>query len=104
MYRQVGDLKTDTRGNAVKGLILRHLVMPNNVSNTDKVTQWIADNLSKSTYVNIMAQYRPMYKAFNYPKIDRRLTRKEFKQAIKWAREAGLTNLDRSSLSLLRIL
>jgi putative pyruvate formate lyase activating enzyme len=104
MYRQVGDLKTDASGNALRGLILRHLVMPNNVSNTDKVIKWIADNLSKSTYVNIMAQYRPMYKAFDYPKIARRINRSEFTQAIKWAREAGLTNLDKSSLSLLRFL
>jgi len=48
-----------------------------------------------------MAQYRPMYKAFDYPEIARRLTRKEFEQAIKWAKEAGLTNLDQSSLSQL---
>lgn len=101
MHRQVGLLTTDAEGNAIRGLILRHLVMPNNVSNTDLVLEWIGENLPKNTYVNLMAQYRPMYKAFDYPEIARRITRKEFEQAIKWAKEAGLTNLDQSSLSQL---
>jgi putative pyruvate formate lyase activating enzyme len=99
MQRQVGVLKTDSNGNAIRGLILRHLVMPNNVSNTDQVLTWIGENLPKNTYVNLMAQYRPMYKAFDYAEINRRITRKEFQQAIKWAKEAGLTNLDQRSLS-----
>lgn len=95
MHGQVGDLITDQQGNAVRGLMIRHLVMPNNIANTDKVVKWIAKNLGKNTYVNIMAQYRPTFKAFDYPKISRRITRKEFKQAIKWAKEAGLSNLDK---------
>jgi putative pyruvate formate lyase activating enzyme len=99
MHRQVGVLKTDSAGNAYRGLIIRHLVMPNNVSNTDQVLTWIGENLPKNTYVNLMAQYRPMYKAFDYAEINRRLTRKEFQQAIEWAKAAGLTNLDQNSLS-----
>jgi putative pyruvate formate lyase activating enzyme len=99
MQRQVGVLKTDSNGNAIKGLILRHLVMPNNVSNTDQVLAWIGENLPKNTYVNLMAQYRPMYKAFDYAEINRGITRKEFQQAIEWAKEAALTNLDQRSLS-----
>ncbi len=98
MHRQVGNLITDERGNAVRGLIIRHLVMPNNQSNTDKIMHWIANNLPKSTYVNLMSQYRPEFKAKDYPKISRQITKKEFKQAITGARDAGLTNLDQRSL------
>jgi len=53
-----------------------------------------AENLLKDTYVNIMSQYRPMHKAFNYPEISRRLKRQEYEEAVRWAKEAGLTNLD----------
>lgn len=102
MHNQVGVLKKDSQGNAQRGVILRHLVMPNNVSDTDQVVQWIAQNLPKNTYVNIMGQYRPEYKAKQYPKISRPITKQEFKQALQWAREAGLTNLDRDSLYWLR--
>ena len=55
---------------------------------------WIAKNLPKDTYVNIMSQYRPMYKAFEYPEISRRITREEYEEAVRWAKDAGLTNLD----------
>jgi putative pyruvate formate lyase activating enzyme len=68
--------------------------MPNRVGGTKEVIQWIADNLPKDTYLNIMSQYRPMHKAFEYPKISRRLNRDEYEEAVTWAREAGLTNLD----------
>jgi putative pyruvate formate lyase activating enzyme len=77
-----------------RGLMIRHLVMPNGVSGTKKVLEWIAENLPKDTYVNIMSQYRPMYKAFDYQEISRRITREEYADAIRWAEEAGLTNLD----------
>jgi len=104
MFRQVGHLKTDNNNNALRGLMIRHLVMPNNTSNTDQIVKWIASDLAKDTYVNIMAQYRPMFKAFDYKEIARPITRKEFKQAITWAREAGLTNLDKSSLRYLKLI
>ena len=94
MHRQVGVAKPDKDGLMRRGLMIRHLVMPNNVSGTREVLKWIADNLPKDTYVNIMSQYRPAYKAFNYPEISRRITRKEYSDAIRWAREFGLTNLD----------
>ncbi|UCH85901.1 MAG: radical SAM protein [Candidatus Latescibacterota bacterium] len=94
MHRQVGVAKPAADGIMYRGLMIRHLVMPNNVSGTDKVIAWIAENLPKDTYVNIMSQYRPMYKASSYPEINRRLTRKEYTQAVQWAKEAGLTNLD----------
>jgi putative pyruvate formate lyase activating enzyme len=94
MNRQVGVAKPAANGLMQRGLMIRHLVMPNNVGGTQKVVQWIAQNLPKDTYLNLMSQYRPMYKANQYPKIDRKLTRAEYKNAVKWAKEAGLTNLD----------
>ena len=94
MHRQVGVAKPAKDGLMYRGLMIRHLVMPNNVSGTKEVMYWIAENLPKDTYVNIMAQYTPMYKAFDYPEISRRITRKEYEDAVKWAKEAGLTNLD----------
>jgi putative pyruvate formate lyase activating enzyme len=94
MHRQVGVAKTAKDGLMYRGLMIRHLVMPNNVGGTKKVINWIAENLPKDTYVNIMAQYRPMYKAFNYPEIARRITQKEYEDAVNWAKAAGLTNLD----------
>ncbi len=94
MHRQVGVAKPAEDGLVYRGLMIRHLVMPNDVGGTKGVIEWIAENLPKDTYVNIMSQYRPMYKASDYPKISRRITRKEYEDAIRWAREAGLTNLD----------
>lgn len=94
MYRQVGTARPAKDGLMYKGLMIRHLVMPNNVSGTKGVFKWISENLPKDTYVNIMSQYRPMYKAFDYPDISRRITRKEYQDAIKWAKEFGLSNLD----------
>jgi putative pyruvate formate lyase activating enzyme len=94
MHRQVGLAKPAKDGLMYRGLMIRHLVMPNRVSGTKQIIQWIAENLSKDTYVNIMSQYRPMYKAFDYPEIARRLKKEEYEQAVKWAKEVGLTNLD----------
>ena len=94
MHRQVGVAKPAKDGVMYRGLMIRHLVMPNRVGGTKGVIEWIAQNLPKDTYLNIMSQYRPMYKAFDYPKISRRLTRKEYAEAVEWAKNAGLTNLE----------
>ncbi|MBU0985629.1 MAG: radical SAM protein [Proteobacteria bacterium] len=94
MHRQVGVAKPAKDGLMYKGLMIRHLVMPNNVSGTRQVIEWIAANLPSDTYLNIMSQYRPVYKAFDYPEISRRITRAEFRQAVQQAKQAGLTNLD----------
>jgi putative pyruvate formate lyase activating enzyme len=94
MHRQVGVAKPAADGLMYRGLMIRHLVMPSDVSGTKKVIDWIATHLPKETYVNLMSQYRPLYKAFDYPEIARRLTREEYQRAVAWAREAGLTNLD----------
>ena len=100
MNRQVGVLKTDSNGIALRGVIIRHLVMPNRVAGTEKFVKWVGQNLPKSTYVNIMPQYRVEYKAYEYPKISRGITVSEFLEAIDWAKNAGLTNLDRKSVAV----
>ena len=93
IYRQVGDLKVNKRGIAVKGLALRHLVLPNRIAGTKEFLKFVSENLSKTTYLNIMRQYRPEYKAFEYPQIARRLKRSEYSETIKWAKEYGLLRL-----------
>jgi putative pyruvate formate lyase activating enzyme len=103
MHRQVGVLKSDENGFAVRGLIIRHLVMPNRVAGTEKFVRWVAENLPRSTYVNIMAQYRPEYRAFEYPEIAREITVQEFLEAMDWAKKYGLVNLDSKSVALYKI-
>jgi putative pyruvate formate lyase activating enzyme len=90
MHRQVGELVTDEHGVARRGLIIRHLVMPNGIAGTEKFVKWVAAKLSRTTYVNIMAQYRPAHRANEFPEIDRRITTAEYERALQWAREAGL--------------
>lgn len=94
MHRQVGDLVMDQSGIAQRGLLLRHLVLPEGIAGTREVVRFIAGEISRNTYVNIMDQYYPCFKAFEYPPLDRRITREEFSDAIRLAREAGLTRLD----------
>ncbi len=94
MHRQVGVARPDKNGIMRRGLMIRHLVMPNNVSGTGDIIRWIAGHLPKDTYVNLMSQYRPMHRADEYPDISRRLYRSEYVDAINTARKAGLTNLD----------
>ncbi len=100
MHRQVGVLKVDEWGIirkgllASRGLLIRHLVLPNNIAGTKEFVKFIADEISKDTYVNIMNQYRPCYKAHDYPELNRRITNKEYTEAIQAALDAGLTMLD----------
>lgn len=94
MHRQVGVAHPTTEGRMHRGLMIRHLVMPNNVSGTKGVIDWIATNLPKDTYLNLMSQYRPMHKADNYPEISRRINQTEYEAVINYASKAGLTNLD----------
>jgi len=94
MNRQVGVARPADDGLMYRGLMIRHLVMPNGVGGTREVMEWIGANLPPDTYVNIMSQYRPCYRAEDYPDIARRLTREEYAEAVAWARDAGLTNLD----------
>jgi putative pyruvate formate lyase activating enzyme len=94
MHRQVGELVVDEIGIALRGLMIRHLVLPNNIAGSDKFVQFVAQKLTRSTYVNIMAQYRPEHKARQIPELARRITAAEYRQALDWARQAGLTRLD----------
>lgn len=94
MHRQVGEVVTDEDGVALRGLMIRHLVMPENIAGTDRFVRWVASELTPGTYVNIMGQYRPAHRAREFPAISRRLTREEHRQAIAWAKEAGLTRID----------
>lgn len=94
MHRQVGDLVINNHGIAERGLIVRHLIMPNELAGTRKVMHFLANEISKNTYVNIMDQYHPCGLAHKYPEINRRITTEEFSNAINVAREEGLTRLD----------
>ena len=94
MHRQVGKLVVDGRGVATRGLIIRHLVMPHNIAGTDRFVRWVARELTPDTYVNIMPQYRPEHRAREFPELARRILPGEWEQALAWARDAGLTNLD----------
>jgi putative pyruvate formate lyase activating enzyme len=94
MHRQVGVAEPAANGLMYRGLMIRHLVLPNGVSGSKDVIGWIAKNLPEDTYVNIMSQYRPEFKARNYPKLARRITRQEYKEVIIAAKKSGLTNLD----------
>jgi len=98
MHRQVGVLSRDEDGIAKRGLMLRHLVMPNRVSSPREFVYWVAEHLPKDTYVNIMAQYRVAHQAYDYEKIDEAIEPEEFIEAMEWAKEAGLTKLDKRSL------
>ena len=94
MHRQVGDLVMDERGIALRGLLVRHLVLPAGLAGTGEVMDFIAREISPDTYVNIMDQYRPCYKAHEYPPLNRRITAAEFKEAVAIAREKGIHRLD----------
>ena len=94
MNRQVGIAKPADNGIMQRGLMIRHLVMPNEVAGSERIMEWIAENLPKDTYVNIMAQYTPLYKAYDYPEISRRITAEEYVKVVDKALELELTNLN----------
>ncbi|MET0092528.1 MAG: radical SAM protein [Sedimenticola sp.] len=94
MYRQVGDLVVDAEGIAVRGLLIRHLVLPGMPEETETVLGYIARELSPDTYLNLMDQYHPCYRADNYPPLDRPLEANEYREAVNRALELGLRRLD----------
>ncbi|KAF0221559.1 MAG: putative pyruvate formate lyase activating [Geobacteraceae bacterium] len=94
MHRQVGTLVLDEQGIAVRGLLVRHLVLPEGLAGTRRVMGFIARELTPDTYVNIMDQYRPCFKAGDHPPLNRRITRHEFDEAVAIAQEEGLRRLD----------
>lgn len=94
MHRQVGDLVINKDGIAVQGLLVRHLVMPGTIAGTAEVLRFIAEEISANTWINMMDQYRPCYKAFDCPEISRKVSASEFRGALKRAVDAGLKRID----------
>jgi len=94
MHRQVGDLEIDKHGIAIRGLIVRHLYLPDDAAASRSVIDAIAE-ISNRTYLNIMDQYRPMYRAANHPELRRRPAIEEFRSIVRYARERGLTRIYR---------
>jgi putative pyruvate formate lyase activating enzyme len=95
MHRQVGDLVLDERGVALRGLLVRHLVMPNGLAGTEAVLDFLAHEISSHTYLNLMDQYHPCYKADDIVPLARPLTRAEWNEALEIAERFGLSRLDR---------
>lgn len=93
MHRQVGDLVIDELGIAERGLIVRHLVMPNGLAGIRKIMKFLAQEISRNTYVNIMDQYYPCGLAHKYPEINRRISFDEFGDALQIAQEEGIRRL-----------
>lgn len=90
MHSQVGDLKINDAGIAERGLLIRHLVLPNNIAESERVIEFIAKEISVNSYVNIMDQYRPCFNASKYEGLRRRITRKEYQEAVDTAKQMGL--------------
>jgi putative pyruvate formate lyase activating enzyme len=99
MYRQTGDLVLDKKDVAIRGLLIRHLVMPEGIAGTEEIMQFIAREISKNTYINIMDQYRPCYRAHGYHPINRRITPQEYNDAMNAAVKAGLKRIDGITVS-----
>ena len=94
MHRQVGDLEINKNGLALRGLLVRHLVLPNNFAGTKAIMKFIANEISLNTYVNIMDQYHPSFQAHHYTELNRRISYAEYKNATRSALEVGLWRLD----------
>jgi putative pyruvate formate lyase activating enzyme len=95
MHRQVGDLRLDRRGVAEGGLLVRHLVLPQGLAGSAEVLGFLAEDISPATYLNLMDQYRPCFRAFEDERLARRITSQEYAEARAHASRVGLTRLDR---------
>ena len=91
MHRQVGDLVIDENGLAARGLLVRHLVLPEGAAGTEEVVRFLSKEVSKNTYLNVMAQYRPEHMARGYSEINRPISVQEYREAARMAADAGLT-------------
>ena len=92
MYRQVGSPKLDKDGIMQKGLMIRHLILPNELENSKQVLKWIKENLDEDVYISIMAQYFPTYLAKNVENLNRKLTKEEYEQIENYVYELDLKN------------
>ena len=95
MQRQVGDLQIDAQGVAERGLLVRHLVLPNELAGTKEIVRFLAQEISPNTYLNLMDQYRPAYYARKFPELMRSITSQEYQSALQMAHDAGLRRLDK---------
>lgn len=95
MHSQTGDLEINEEGVAQRGLLVRHLVLPHGLAGTKRIVRFLSEEISCNTYVNIMAQYRPCYKALEIADLGRRISSAEFQEALSFAQEVGLSRLDR---------
>jgi len=97
-------LVLDGNGIAQRGLLIRHLVLPENLAGTEKVLEFISKKISKNTYLNIMDQYNPHHKAFKKPPLNKRITSNEYNYALELAKKYGLNRLDsKRPISFIRI-
>jgi putative pyruvate formate lyase activating enzyme len=101
MHKQVGDLIIHSDGLASKGLLIRHLLMPEGLKETGEILRFISTELSPATYVNIMDQYRPCGTSKKHPELERSVSAAEYHEALRMAHEAGLTRLDHRDLAVL---
>ncbi len=92
MHRQVGSLETDENGIARKGMIIRHMVLPGNISQAVKVFEWVAENLPIDTFISVMRQYTPYGKAVDMPPINRKLSAREYKIVKEKILDIGFEN------------
>ena len=95
MHRQVGDLIINENGVATKGMLVRHLVLPNDIAGSQKIFQFLTKEISKNTFLNVMAQYLPYFKAREFMELSRPITREEYVRAIQLAKKTGLKRLYR---------
>jgi len=93
MQQQVGDLEINQDGIATRGLLVRHLVLPNDLANSEIILRFLAQNVSKNVVLNIMAQYHPAFKADKFPLLNRRISPDEYRRAVNLAKEWGLTRV-----------
>jgi len=91
MHKQVGDLKLDTKGIAYRGLLVRHLILPNDIAGSEEIFKFLSEKISKKTYLNIMDQYHPEFNSWKHSKLSRSPSHKEYKDAVKLAEKYGLT-------------
>lgn len=92
MYNQVGKIELDEKGLVKKGVIIRHLILPNNTENSKKVLKWINDNMPKDIFVSVMAQYFPTYKAQEIEEINRKITKHEYKKIENYLYSLDIEN------------
>ena len=98
MHRQVGDLQINKEGIAKKGLLIRHLVLPNDLARSESVLKFIAQEISLNIYISIMAQYFPANRAPQIPELNRRITREEYQKVLDFADSLGLNNILRQKI------